>query len=132
MIHFSTRAPVPTYLTPGSLQVSDNEDLMAEFQEFLTQKRASEKEAEESEDFEVEIWDEKGRGVRTRRSHAKPFLQSLGLDPDTTPAGKDGDNGGDDKGGDSKTGSRKSTGKQSSGTQASGTVRKYFTKPAGK
>lgn len=113
--------------------MSDNEDLMAEFQEFLTQKRANEDAEKESEDFEVEIWDEKGRGVRTRRSHAKPFLQSLGIDIDSTPDGKDGDKDGNDKGGDSGKSGRKSSGKQSSGTQTSGTVRKYFTKPtAGK
>lgn len=112
--------------------MSDNDDLMAEFQEFLTQKRANEEAEKESEDFEVEIWDEKGRGVRTRRSHAKPFLQSLGLDPDTESGGNDGDNNGDDKSGNSKTSGRKSTGSKSTGTQASGTVRKYFTKPTGK
>lgn len=112
--------------------MSDNDDLMAEFQEFLTQKRANEEAEKESEDFEVEIWDEKGRGVRTRRSHAKPFLQSLGIDTDPPSDGKSGDKGGDDSGGDSGKSSRKSTGKQSSGTQASGTVRKYFTKPTGK
>lgn len=97
----------------------NNEDLMAEFADFLEAKRAKETEAAESEDFEVEIWDEKGRGVRTRRSHAKPFLNSLGIDVDP-PAKKDDGSVEDDKNG-TKGRPRKPP------AQSNSTVRKYFT-----
>lgn len=100
-------------------EASNNDDLMGEFAEFLEAKRAKEKESAESEDFEVEIWDEKGRGVRTRRSHAKPFLNSLGIDVDTPANGGTNDAGDAGKGG--KANPRKATPAQSS------TVRKYFT-----
>jgi hypothetical protein len=96
---------------------SNNEDLMAEFAEFLEAKRASEQETKDSEDFDVEIWDEKGRGVRTKRSHAKPFLQSLGIDVD--PPKNDGVD--DDKDG-TKNKSTKRT-----ATPPKSTVQKYFT-----
>ena len=105
-------------------------DILGEFQEFLKAREASAKEEADSEDFEVEIWDEKGRGVRTRRSHAKPFLQSLGLDPDDESSGDDGDKGGDDKGGNSSKSNKSSSGKQSSNTTSGGVARKYFTKQA--
>ena len=105
----------------------DNADLMAEFQEFLTAKRESENAEKDAEDFEVEIWDKDGRGVRTKRSHAKPFLQSLGIDIDPEP---DNDNGDADKSG-GKTGSkggRQSTGTKSNATGSQSVTRKYFTK----
>lgn len=95
-------------------------DLMAEFQEFLEAKSAKEKEAADSEDFEVEIWDEKGRGVRTRRSHAKPFLNSLGIDVDT-PAEGDNDDGGD------KTKTKPTGTKKTPPKPPANSVRKYFT-----
>jgi hypothetical protein len=103
-------------------------DLMAEFQEFLNAKKEQEKEASASEDFEVEIWDEKGRGVRTRRSHAKPFLNSLGIDVDPDP-----DDSSDNTDGDSKK-DNKSRPRQakSSSAQGQSITRKYFTKPSGK
>jgi hypothetical protein len=108
----------------------DNSGLMAEFEEFLNAKREKEQSEADSEDYDVEIWDEKGRGARVRRSHAKPFLQSLGIDIDPKPDGKDGDKGKDDKGGDSSKSNRTSTGRQSSSNAAGGStgVRKYFTK----
>jgi hypothetical protein len=100
--------------------VPDNE-ILTQFQEFLDAKAASEKEQADNEDFDVEIWDEKGRGVRTKRSHAKPFLQSLGIDID--PPDNDGSDGDDaDKGDKGKTG-KKST--PASGPQSS-VARKYF------
>jgi hypothetical protein len=105
----------------------DNADLMAEFQEFLTAKRESENAEKDAEDFEVEIWDEKGRGIRTKRSHAKPFLQSLGIDLDPE---SDNDKGDDDKSG-GKAGSksgRQSTGKVGNATGSQSVTRKYFTK----
>jgi hypothetical protein len=103
-------------------------DILAQFAEFLEAKKEHEKEAAASEDFEVEIWDEKGKGVRTKRSHAKPFLQSLGLDLDDESSGDEGDNRGDNEGDKSKsTSSRKSTGKQSTNVAAGGVARKYFT-----
>jgi hypothetical protein len=109
-----------------------DEDLMAEFQEFLTQKRQSEQEAANSEDYDVEIWDEKGRGARVRRSHAKPFLQTLGIDTDDESGGNDEGKDAGDKSGDAPKSNRKSTGSKSAGNAAGGTssVRKYFTKKA--
>ena len=100
-------------------------DLMAEFQEFLNAKKEQEKEASASEDFEVEIWDEKGRGVRTRRSHAKPFLQSLGIDTDPEP-----DDSSDNPDSDTKK-DNKSRPRQAKSSSATGQsiTRKYFTKP---
>jgi hypothetical protein len=98
---------------------SNNDELMSEFAEFLEAKRAKEKETAESEDFEVEIWDEKGRGVRTRRSHAKPFLNSLGIDIDPPANGGTNDVGDQTK--TKKTNTRKATPAQAQ------SVRKYFT-----
>lgn len=108
--------------------MADNDsDLMAEFQEFLTQKRQAESAEKEAEDFEVEIWDKDGRGVRTRRSHAKPFLQSLGIDVDP-PTDDDGSTDSGKSGKDNTKGSGQTKGpsRNSSGSQS--TVRKYFTK----
>lgn len=100
-------------------------DLMAEFQEFLNAKKEQEKEASASEDFEVEIWDENGKGVRTRRSHAKPFLNSLGIDLDPEP-----DDSSDNPDGDTKK-DNKSRPRQAKSSSATGQsiTRKYFTKP---
>jgi hypothetical protein len=69
-----------------------DEDLFAEFQEFLTAKKEAEAQENAEEDFDVEIWGPDGSGVRTRRSHAKPLLQKLGLDvdPPTDPPDNDG------------------------------------------
>lgn len=105
-----------------------DENLLAEFEEFLTAKREAEKNEQSAEDFEVEIWDEKGRGVRTKRSHAKPFLQSLGLDADPEP---DKDSGDTDKssGTPDKSKSRQT---RNTPTGSNSTVRKYFTKAAAK
>lgn len=106
--------------------MADNDsDLMAEFQEFLNAKKAQEKEASESEDFEVEIWDSDGRGVRTKRSHARPFLQSLGIDLD--PSTDDSsDNSDKDAGKGDKSRPRQA---KSSSAQGQSITRKYFTKP---
>lgn len=111
-----------------------DEDILQQFKEFLDAKAANEKEAAASEDFDVEIWDEKGRGVRTKRSHAKPFLQSLGLDVDDETGGGEGDNSGDNDADKSDaTGSKKSPGKQSKNVASSSVARKYFAaKPTGK
>lgn len=97
----------------------NNEDLMSEFAEFLEAKNAKKEEDAANEDFDVEIWDEKGRGVRTKRSHAKPFLNSLGIDlPDDPPK--------DDKGVENdKNGTKKQPRKPPA--QSNSTVRKYFT-----
>jgi hypothetical protein len=101
-------------------ETANNDDLMKEFAEFLETKRAKEKEDADSEDFDVEIWDEKGRGVRTRRSHAKPFLNSLGIDVDPPATGNN--DGSADETKTKKTSPRKATPAQSN------SVRKYFTK----
>lgn len=105
----------------------DQSDLFKEFEEFINAKRQAEKDAESAEDFEVEIWDKDGRGVRTRRSHAKPFLQSLGIDVDPPADSDQGD--GTESGGKTKpkgSGGARGTGSNATGTQS--TVRKYFTK----
>lgn len=105
-----------------------DENLLAEFEEFLTAKRESEKNEQQAEDFEVEIWDEKGRGVRTKRSHAKPFLQSLGIDIDPDVETNEGNSGeSKEKGNKSKP---RSAGNSPAGSAS--TVRKYFTKSPAK
>lgn len=104
----------------------ENADLMAEFQDFLTQKRQAEKDEQSAEDFEVEIWDKDGRGVRTKRSHAKPFLQSLGIDLDPDPESDKG-NDPESDGKSKPKGTNKPTGSQRNATGATSTVRKYFT-----
>lgn len=104
-----------------------NEDLFAEFQEFLTAKRQAEKDEQQAEDFEVEIWDKDGRGVRTRRSHAKPFLQSLGIDVDNDPESDKGE-GTESDGKSNPKGGKRSTGKQSNASGTQSVTRKYFTK----
>lgn len=98
----------------------DQSDILKQFQEFLDAKAASDKEAADAEDFEVEIWDKDGRGVRTRRSHAQPFLQSLGLDIPAEPDNKD-----DGKGDAGKPVKAKPTAK---GPTNSNVARRYFTK----
>lgn len=110
----------------------DNSGLMAEFEEFLNAKREKEAESQNDEDYDVEIWDESGKGARVRRSHAKPFLQSLGIDLDPESGGSDGDNGGDGKGGNPSKSGRQSSGKQSANAQTGGVARKYFVKQAKK
>lgn len=95
-----------------------NDDLMKEFAEFLEAKRASEKEATEQEDFDIEIWGPDGSGVRTKRSHAKPFLQKLGLDVDAP------ENDGADDAGDKDKSTTKTPRKTSAKSES--TVRKYF------
>jgi hypothetical protein len=109
--------------------MADNEaDILAQFQEFLAAKQAKETEDAEKEDFDIEIWNEKGEGVRTRRSHAKDFLAKFGLDVDAEPSEGSGDNQGD--GGpktEPKTG-RQSTGKTSNAGGTPSVARKYFVK----
>lgn len=105
----------------------DQSDLLKQFEQFLAAKKAEEDAEKDSEDFELEIWDEKGRGVRTKRSHAKPFLQSLGIDVD---AANESDNSDSDTSSGTATKNRsKSTGPSKSnpaGTQS--VARKYFVK----
>ncbi|HEX4201286.1 MAG TPA: hypothetical protein VHY59_07185 [Chthoniobacterales bacterium] len=107
----------------------EKSDLFKEFEEFLAAKADNEREKTQAEDFEVEIFDGE-KGVRTRRSHAKPFLQSLGIDLDPEESGSDsGDGNSDDdtgKGG-SKT-TRQSTGKKSNASGSTSVTRKYFVK----
>ena len=120
---------MPLPYTTGVNVAEKQEDILSQFAEFLEAKKQADAEKDASEDFEVEIWDEKGRGVRTRRSHAKPFLQSLGIDVDSDDGGTDDDKDGDDKSGNTSKTSRKTTGKQSTNATSSGVARKYFTKP---
>lgn len=102
-------------------------ELFKEFEEFLIAKRSKETEDAEKEDFEVEIFDGE-KGVRTRRSHAKPFLQSLGidLDPEETD-GSTADQSGDAGKGDGKT-AGKSGGKTANAKGSASVTRKYFIK----
>lgn len=96
----------------------DNSGLMAEFEEFLAAKKEKETSDAAEEDFEVELFDKEGNGVRTRRSHAKPFLQRLGIDVDPEPEPEpDADKG--------KKAPPK--GKTTKSQPASGVARKYFT-----
>lgn len=100
--------------------MADNQnDLMAEFQEFLNAKAERDKEEAAADDYEVEVWDEKGRGARVKRSHAKPFLQSLGIDLDKPEETTDDD----------KEDKPKPKGKTA---QSQSVARKYFTAPAKK
>jgi hypothetical protein len=104
----------------------DNSGLMAEFEEFLNAKAQKQAESDASEDYDVEVWDEKGRGARVRRSHAKPFLQSMGIDLDPESDGDDSDNDGSGKGGSTSKGNQRPTGKQSASNASGGVARKYF------
>lgn len=49
------------------------------------QEKAAAAEKEES-DFEVEVWDEKGKGGRLPYSKARRHFQSMGIDVDDPPA----------------------------------------------
>lgn len=100
----------------------DNSGIMKEFEEFLTQKAAAEKSAKDDEDYDVEIWNKEGAGARVKRSHAKPFLQSLGLDLDS-----DEGNSKPESGDAEPKAARKSTGTGSTKPAQSTSVRKYFT-----
>jgi hypothetical protein len=101
---------------------NDDNDILAEFAEFMKAKKESENQEAASEDHDVEIWDEKGRGARVKRSMAKPFLQSLGIDIDPEPAD-------DTDGGTSGTKAKPKPGPKG---PTNSTARKYFVKTAGK
>jgi hypothetical protein len=102
---------------------NENEGILSEFEEFLAAKRESEAQNSADEDYEVEVWNEKGQGARLKRSHAKPFLQSLGIDLDPTT---DGDQDGDKNKTKPKGGKAPAAG--ATGAQAT-SVKKYFKKP---
>jgi hypothetical protein len=108
----------------------DNEpSILDEFAAFLEAREKANAEQTQADDYEVEVWNEKGQGARLRRSHAKPFLQSLGIDVDEPAEGDTGDKGD----GGTKTppkGNRQSKGPASNAAGSQSTVRKYFTKPA--
>jgi hypothetical protein len=101
----------------------DNSSILGEFEEFLKAKQAAAAETDADEDYDVEIWDETGKGARVKRSHAKTFLQQFGidLDPETE----------DDKTDKTKT-KPKGSGKPAPATPTAGVARKYFVKPTGK
>lgn len=109
-------------------------DILAEFQEFLTQREANAKADADNEDEEIELWNEKGQGGRVRRSRAPSFARALGIDWFDEPTGTEGDNNSDNDQDKSKPKPGKTaTGKQSSNVASGGVARKYFgTKPAGK
>lgn len=107
----------------------EKSSILDEFAEFLSAREEAAKNASQEDDYEVEVWNEKGQGARLRRSHAKPFLQSLGIDVD--PPEGEGDGKGDkgDGGTSNDTKGRKRT--TSGGSNATGTqsvARKYFVK----
>jgi hypothetical protein len=102
----------------------DNGGILAEFEEFLKAKQEAAQQTAGEDDYDVEIWDETGKGARVKRSHAKPFLQSLGIDLDPESEGDK-----DDKG---KT-KPPPKGRTATTTQPTGSItRKYFVKPTGK
>lgn len=100
--------------------------ILAEFEQFLAAKAEAAKNDESSEDYEVEVWDEKGRGARVRRSHAKPFLQSLGIDLDSEPTDGTANQDSDATNSDDKKGPRRTSGKTNAATGS--VARKYFVK----
>lgn len=73
-----------TYTTEVIVSETDD-DIFEQFKEFLQAKRDADQQETADSDYEIEIFDEKGRGARLKRSHAKPFLQSLGIDLDPEP-----------------------------------------------
>jgi hypothetical protein len=99
--------------------------LFEQFTEFMEAKAASEAENAQADD-EVEIWDKDGRGARVKRSMAKPFLQSLGIDLDPTPETTD------DGKGDGKSKGRPTGKTQQSAGATSSLAKRYFSKPTGK
>ena len=101
-----------------------DEGLFKAVKEFVSAKNQSEADAKADEE-EVEIWDKEGRGARVKRSAAKPFLQSLGIDLDPVVETEDDKDKGKDKGKARPTG-------RTAQTAATGqsTVRKYFSKPS--
>jgi hypothetical protein len=100
-----------------------DDGILAEFAEFMKAKQDAAA-ASTADDDEVEIWNEKGQGARVRRSVAKPFLQSLGIDLDPVS-----DDGGDTGGKSSNDGDKaKPKGRQSQSAPANGVARKYFIK----
>lgn len=101
-----------------------DKSMFDEFAEWLEAKHQAEAENAQADD-EVEIWDKDGRGARVKRSMAKPFLQSLGIDLDPTPEPDDDKGEGKSKG--------RPTGKtQQSAGVASSVAKRYFSKPTGK
>jgi hypothetical protein len=107
--------------------VAEKDDsILGEFAEFLEAKKASEAEQATSEDYEVEVWDKEGRGARIKRSHAKPFLQSLGIDLDPEPP-NDGGGEGDGKSA-GKTPPKGRTNSPSATSTGATVTRKYFGK----
>jgi uncharacterized protein YcbX len=103
--------------------------ILDEFAQFLQAREESQRNASQEDDYEVEVWNEKGQGARLRRSHAKPFLQNLGIDVDLEPEGNSGDT---DNGGTKTkpTSNRQSKGTGSNATGTQSVARKYFVKPA--
>lgn len=100
--------------------MADNQDdIFEQFKEFLAAKSAADAENAADEDYEIEIFDEKGRGARLKRSHAKSFLNTLGIDLDPEPPESD------NKSGDGKTRAPAKP-RASSGSQS--VTRKYFAK----
>ena len=80
--------------------MSDTDDLLKSFAEFMESKRAEE--TANGPEPEVEIWDKEGNGARVPRSAAKGFLQKFGIDLDE-PSTESDDSDGDSKAGKPKT-----------------------------
>jgi hypothetical protein len=112
----------------------DKSSILDEFAEFLTAREEAAKNAQEDDDYEVEVWNEKGQGARLRRSHAKPFLQSLGIDVDPEPDSDSGKSGDGDAGTKGKT-NKRTPSSGSNAASAGNVARRYFvkaTQPGGK
>lgn len=100
-----------------------DEGLFKEFMDFIAAKNADEANSRADEE-EVEIWDKEGRGARVKRSAAKPFLQSLGIDLDPVVESDE------DKGKEKDKGKSRPAGRTAGNAATTGqsTVRKYFSK----
>jgi hypothetical protein len=99
--------------------------LFEQFEEFLNAKMKADNDASLEDDEEIEIWDEKGRGARVRRSRAKPFLQTLGIDLDPPESENGPDNPGGNAGNDDKKGPRR-TASPAGKSRSDSVTRKYF------
>ncbi len=105
--------------------MSDSDDLIKQFAEFMEAKKAEES-ANEPES-EVEIWDKEGNGARVPRSSAKSFLNKFGIDLDESAPDTD------DGSGDSKAGKSKPSAPTGKTTPKASAATRYFAKrPAGK
>lgn len=104
--------------------------------EILAQIKALQDEADamgDGDDYEIEIWNEKGAGTRLPASAGKGFLQTHF--PELFPADNSADDGADDgksgtNGGKSKPAGKVASGSTGATTPRPGTANRYFGKRA--